>query len=160
MSTIIEELIKKSIFYCEQGASAEMIEKAEDALGLKFADDYKDYLQKFGSESCGGHELTGISEDMELDVVSATEKNFEKNPNVTIPLYVIEETHIDGIVIWQSASGEIYETGYMEAPERIFDSLTEYAATFEDRDAEGEEKEADPDGIGGEDQCDKGITKE
>ena len=48
MSTIIGELNKKSNFYCEQGASAEMIKNAEEALGLKFADDYKEYLQQYG----------------------------------------------------------------------------------------------------------------
>ena len=133
MSTIIGELNKKSNFYCEQGASAEMIKNAEEALGLKFADDYKEYLQQYGSVSCGGHELTGISEDSEMDVVRVTIKNLEKNQKVSMPLYVVEETHIDGIVIWQSESGEIFKTEYKETPEKIFESLTEYASTFENK---------------------------
>ena len=133
MSRIIEEFSKKSNFYSEKGASVEMITKAEEALGLRFANDYKEYLQQFGSVSCGGHELTGFSEDANLDVVKVTLKNLEKNPNVKIPLYVVEETHIDGIVIWQSESGAIFKTEYKESPERIFKSFTEYVSTFENR---------------------------
>ncbi len=136
MSTLIEELKKKGNFYCEKGASIEMIKKAEEVLNLRFADDYKEYLQQFGSVSCGGHELTGVSEDPELDVVKVTTKNRKKNKNVSMPLYVVEETHIDGRVIWQSETGEIFKTEYKEAPEIIFGSLTEYVATFENRDAD------------------------
>ena len=133
MSAIIEEFNKKSNLYCEKGASIETIEKAEEALGLKFADDYKEYLQQFGSASCGGHELTGISEDASLDVVKVTLNNLEKNQTVKTPLYVVEETHIDGIVIWQAASGTVFKTEYKEAPEKVFESLTEYVSTFESR---------------------------
>ena len=133
MSRIIEEFSYKSNFYSEKGASLEMIVKAEEALGLRFADDYREYLQQFGSVSCGGHELTGVSEDAALDVVKVTLKNLEKNQSVKTPLYVVEETHMDGIVIWQSETGELFKTEYKEAPEKIFESLTEYVATFENK---------------------------
>ncbi len=131
MSRLIDEFKKKSYFYSEKGASLEMISKAEEALCLKFADDYKEYLQLYGSVSCGGHELTGFSEDVNLDVVEVTLKNREKNRNMNLPLYVVEETHIDGIVIWQSESGEVFQTQYKEKPERIYESLFEYIETFE-----------------------------
>ncbi len=39
-------------------------------------------------------------------------KNREKNRNVKGHFYVIEETHIDGIVIWQSKSGKVFKTEY------------------------------------------------
>ena len=130
MSTIIEEFRKKSNFYCEKGALEEEIKKAERALGLRFADDYTEYLQQFGSVSCGGHELTEVSEDAELDVVKVTLKNLNRNQKVSLPLYVVEETHMDGMVIWQSESGEVFQTEYEGAPEKIFDSLLEYVSTF------------------------------
>lgn len=133
MSTIIEELNKKSYFYCEKGASLESIMKAEESLGLKFAKDYKEYIQQFGSVSCGGHELTGISEDPSLNVVKVTLKNLKKNQNVKTPLYVVEETNIDGIVIWQAESGEVFKAEYKEVPEKIHESLIEYVATFENK---------------------------
>ena len=100
---------------------------------LRFADDYKEYLHQFGAVSCGGHELTGFSEDANLDVVKVTGKNLESNPNVKMPLYVIEETHIDGIVIWQSQSGEVFKAEYKDTPVKIFESFTEYVSTFENK---------------------------
>ena len=133
MSAIIEEFYKKSHLYVEKGASIETIQKAENLLNLKFADEYIEYLLQFGAVSCGGHELTGFSEEDSLDVVKVTRKNIEKNINVKEPLYVVEETHIDGIVIWQSPAGAIFKTEYKEAPEKIFDSLTEYVSTFENK---------------------------
>lgn len=136
MKSIIEAFKQKSNFYCEKGASAEEIGKAEKALGLKFADDYKDYLRQFGSVSCGGHELTGFSEEESLDVVRVTLENIKKNPKVNMPLYVVEETHIDGIVIWQAPSGEIFQSEYKEVPQKIYESLVDYVSTFEDQSAD------------------------
>lgn len=133
MSRIIDEFHKKSNFYSEKGAYIEIIRKAEEVLGLKFADEYIEYLQLYGAVSCGGHELTGFSEDENLDVVKVTLKNLEKNQNVKLPLYVIEEAHIDGIVIWQSESGEVFITKYEESPEKIYESLSEYVSTFENK---------------------------
>ncbi len=130
MNSIIEELKRKSDFFCEKGASEEEIKHAEGVLGLSFADEYKEYLQQYGSVSCGGHELTGVSADECLDVVRVTIKNLQHNPNIKIPLYVVEETHIDGIVIWQASSGEIFQSEYKEAPQKIYDSLIKYVATF------------------------------
>ena len=131
MSLITEELKKKRDFYCEDGASLEQIENAERELNTKLAEDYKDYVLKFGTVSCGGHEMTGFSSDINYDVVNVTQKNRKSNSHVNDRLYVIEETHMDGIVIWQAESGEIYKTEYKEKPEMIFRSLLEYVATFE-----------------------------
>ena len=130
MNSIIEELKRKSDFFCEKGASEEEIKNAEKTLGLKFSDEYKAYLRQYGSVSCGGHELTGVSADECLDVVRATLKNRQHNPKIKMPLYVVEETHMDGIVIWQAGSGEIYQSEYKEAPRKIYNSLFEYVATF------------------------------
>lgn len=131
MSSLSEEFKQKSNFYYEKGASIEEIEKAERDLGLRFSAEYREYLQQFGSVSCGGHELTGLSEDANLDVVRVTIANRNKNQNVSDALYVIEETHIDGIVIWQDESGVIYQAEYKEAPEKAYDSLKEYVSSFE-----------------------------
>ena len=132
MSLIIEDLKKKRDFYCEEGATVEQIENAERELGLQFAEDYKEYLEQFGSVSCGGHELTGFSADAELDVVKVTIENRKRNANIDKLFYVIEETHIDGITIWQTESGEIYEADYKDKPKKLYESLAEYVATFED----------------------------
>ncbi len=41
-------------------------------------------------------------------------------------LYVIEQTHIDDIVIWQSEAGEIYQTVGGLKPEKIADGIIDY----------------------------------
>ena len=131
MESIRDAFEGKSNFYCEKGVSAEDIKKAEAIIEMPFADDYKEYLSQFGAVSCSGHELTGFSEDRSLDVVKVTMENRKKNPSITDPLYVIEETHMDGIVIWQSSSGEVFQAGYKESPHKIHESLVDYIASFE-----------------------------
>lgn len=122
---LVEEIKSKPNFYAEKGASALQIEQAELSLGLDFALDFKECLCEFGAISVDGHELTGFSADKNLDVVQVTQNNRKKH-NVGNNLYVIEETHIDGIVIWQSSSGEIYQTTPEKQAIRICNSLKEY----------------------------------
>lgn len=130
MSTISESFESKRDFYCERGASIEEIESAEKNLNLVFADDYKEYLRRYGSVSCAGHELTGISEDENLDVVKATILNHKRNHIIPETYYTVEDTHIDGIVIWQIESGEIFQADYNMEPVKIHNSLAEYISTF------------------------------
>lgn len=125
MNELIEAMRCESNFYAEKGVSAIQIEQAETALGLKFALDFKECLREFGAVSFGGHELTGFSADPNLDVVKVTQKNWSKN-NVGKNLYVIEEAHIDGIVIWQDADGIVYETTPKSEAKKIAQSLAEY----------------------------------
>lgn len=127
MNELIDALRCKPNFYAEKGVSAIQIEQAEKVLGLKFALDFKDCLREFGAVSFDGHELTGFSADPNLDIVKITQKNRAKN-NVGKALYVIEETHIDGIIIWQSHDGAIYETAPYLMPKKIAKSLREYIA--------------------------------
>ena len=126
MSIIFDELKDRQDFYFEDTVSMEKIKMAEEKLGLQFADDYKEYVTHYGTISWNGHELTGISCDINLDVVAVTEKQWNRNLLVEHILYVIEEAHIDGIVIWQSNTGEIFQTSPNTKPKKISDSLTEY----------------------------------
>lgn len=131
MSDIIEAFNGKRDFYHEKGAARAEIDKAEKKLGVIFSSDYREYLMEYGAVSCAGHELTGISSEPASDVVALTLENKRKNPNIKESLYVIEETHIDGIVIWQSESGDILQSEYKEAPQKIFGSLCDYIRSFE-----------------------------
>ena len=126
MSAIVDLLKSKQFFICKSSVAPDEIENAEKALGVSFATDYKEYIQECGTASYDGHELTGISNDLNLDVISITTKNLQRNPNIDIPLYVIEETHIDGIVIWQAPDQKVYQTGMKSKPVQIAESLTDY----------------------------------
>lgn len=125
MSNLFEKIRCKPDFYAETGATVSQIEQAEKSLGLSFALDYKEYLYEFGAVSFGGHELTGFSTDINLDVVEVTKKNWGKH-NVGKNLYVIEEAHIDGIVTWQNEVGYVYQTSPSSLPVKIANSLFEY----------------------------------
>ena len=126
MENIIDMLKKKYNFCSLKGATEEEIRATEQALGLTFAKDYRVYLQAFGLVSFQGHELTGIIKSPRLSVLEQTTAERTNNPHVPDDLYVIEVTNIDGIVIWQKSSGEIYKTIYGGSPVLICKSLSEY----------------------------------
>lgn len=126
MNSIIEILQTKRGFLSGDGVSEKEIEKAEKKIGVKFADSYKEYLRTFGIAAYSGHELTGISKSKRTDVAEVTLKEREYNRNVPEDLYVIEETNMEGIVIWQSSEGEIYRTDLDSKPKKVAKSMEEY----------------------------------
>ena len=127
MENIIEVLKAFDDLSAGNGASKEQIDSASKSLDLAFAEDYLMYLREFGLAYANGHELTGIGVIPRNDVVSVTLEK-RKLPHVeTIPAdwYVIEDTNIDSIVIWQSSKGLIF----MESPgsiKQIYTSMAEY----------------------------------
>ncbi len=125
MSIIVETLKSKLLLNSPNIVSEEEIYNAEEILSLKFAKEYKDYLSEFAYAVFDGHELTGICKISRLNVVDVTleERNYNNVPN---DWYVIEQANIDGIVIWQSKTGEIYQTAPNSEPIKLCDSLSEY----------------------------------
>lgn len=126
MSDIIKEINKKNNVFKIGKISKDKIVSAENMLGLNFANEYKKYLCEFGVASYEEHELTGICDSKRLNVVDVTLEEKQYNNNVPDDFYVIEQAHIDGIVIWQSEKGEIFQTYPNGKPIKIFDSLAEY----------------------------------
>ena len=123
MSDIINVLKSQKHFYSKAGVSGTEIQRAEDDLQLKFTAEYAQYLAAFGADSVNSHEFTGLGISPRLDVVAVTLGEREKNPNVPHDLYVIEQLHIDDVVIWQSSDGSVYQTIGTSAPVKICDSL-------------------------------------
>ena len=52
----------------------------------------------------------------------------KKNVNIPLDLYVVEELQIDGIIIWQSEDGKVFQTVCNGKPEMINSSLADYIA--------------------------------
>ena len=100
--------------------------KAESALGVKFSDDYRRYIKAFGCMAIGSREFTGISKLANYDVVSITTSQRKYITDTPSDWYVIEQLNIDGIVIWQSASGEVFQTSPNTEPKKICDSFADY----------------------------------
>lgn len=107
-------------------ATDSQISDAESKLKVSFADDYKAYLKEFGAIMADGIELSGIAKSKHRSVVSLTEQERALNPNVSHTMYVIENTCVDGIIIWQDTKGKIYQTKPESKPKKIADSLVEY----------------------------------
>lgn len=126
MSDIIKRIQTKPNFCMLSGASLEQIEQAEKALSLKFADEYREYLTAFGVASIYGHEFTGICSSSRLNVVSVTISERINNSTASTNWYVVEQANIDGIVIWQSSTGEVWQTVPNKPPEKLCRSLCEY----------------------------------
>ena len=107
-------------------ASGTQITDAELQLRVSFADEYKDYLSAFGAIIADGIELTGIAKSEYRNVVELTKKEWELNPRVPHTRYVVENTCIDGIIIWQDTNGTVYQTSPNTDPKKIAQSLEEY----------------------------------
>lgn len=127
MKNIIEVLRASDELMAGKGASMEQIEAASKALGASFAEDYLLYLQEFGLAYVNGHELTGIGIIPRNDVVSVTleKRALQHVREIPEDWYVLEDTNIDSIVIWQATDGHVY----MESPgmiKQICTSMAEY----------------------------------
>lgn len=108
------------------GVSESEIKKAERALKLSFADDYREYLLNFGCISFTGTEMTGLCKSEYKNVVNATKETWEQEEQVPHNMYLIENTAMDGILLWQDSSGSVYVTKPYQRPKRYASSLLEY----------------------------------
>lgn len=114
------------MFFAKGSVDAGEIKKAEEDLQVSFSQEYIDYVTEYGFITWRGHELTGICQAKRLNVVDVTQEERENNPEISNNLYVIEQTHIGNIVIWQDEIGTIFRTDYQSQPKKIAESLREY----------------------------------
>ena len=108
-----------------KGVDKSSIEAAEGALGVSFSKEYRAYLECYGIAAVNGHELTGICKSDRTNVVAVTQsaKRIHETAN---DWYVVEETNIDGIVIWQASDGTVYQTAPNAKAKKLCASLAEY----------------------------------
>lgn len=102
---------------------------AEISLRLSFSDEYKEYLEAFGAVSAFGIELTGLISVEYRNVVSVTKEEWMLNPKIPHTMYVIENTCVDGIIIWQDTNGLIYQSSPASEPRQIALSLADYISS-------------------------------
>ena len=123
---IIEVIKSLSDMLSSKPATENQITNTEQQLGLRFSKEYREYLAEFGIVKAHGIELTGISEAEYCNVVYLTKQERDLNPNISNNMYVIENTCIDGVIIWQDTQGFIYLTQYDSEPKKIAESLVDY----------------------------------
>lgn len=126
MANIVNTIRELSNLLPLKSASRTEITDAELQLRMIFSDEYKVYLSTFGAIMADGIELTGISKAEHRNVVPVTKQEWELNNNVPHSMYVVENTGIDGVIIWQDTSGVIYQTFPNVKPKQIASSLNEY----------------------------------
>lgn len=109
-----------------QSVAKKTVRQAEEKLGLRFSNQYREYILKCGTITFNGHEITGISEVAWTNVVNVTLEQRELHPHIPKDWYVVEEAHIDDIIFWQAESGVIYQTSFSSDPIKICDSFEAY----------------------------------
>ena len=126
MYDVIELLQSKGELLTGKAVPKEAVEKIEEKLGVSFANDYKKIVSTYGFVCVDGHEITGITNAKRLNVYEVTIKERENVACDMSGMYVIEQTHIDNIVIWQSASGWVYQTNGNHEPVKIAEGIVDY----------------------------------
>lgn len=126
MSQIIDIINNLDNLLPLKPASLDDVENVEIELALPLAEEYKEYLLKFGAIMADDVELTGIAKSKNRDIVQVTKREWEANSKINHKLYVVENLGIDGIIIWQDSSGKIYESRPNHGATQIADSLAEY----------------------------------
>jgi cell wall assembly regulator SMI1 len=130
MMSIIKTFNTLGGFASHKPASENDIAYAEKQLKLKFSEEYCEYLRAFGQADGNGSEFTGITDIDYLNVVSETKVCREFCTQASDNLYVIENTNIDGVIVWQDSSGIVYKTLPGKAPQKIANSFAEYVQTM------------------------------
>lgn len=130
MTKIIELINSLPDLLSLKPATEAEIAEAENQLGLIFSDEYKLYLKNFGAIMADGIELSGIAKSAHRNVVELTKQERKLNPNISADMYVIENTGIDGIMIWQNSNGTIYKSTPNAKPVKIAPSLHTYLMTL------------------------------
>ena len=124
---VINSLGENDELFSVGEVDASEITKAEKTLGVKFAEDFVEYTQKFGSISVGSMELCGIIDDAPyLSTVDRTQEMRELFSDFPKDCYVIESVGIDNAVMVQKSDGKIYQ--FLHGHDLLFaaDSLSEY----------------------------------
>ncbi|MBR4714259.1 MAG: SMI1/KNR4 family protein [Paludibacteraceae bacterium] len=137
---VINSLGENDELYSVGEVDPSKIVEAAETLGVKFAKDFVEYTQKFGSISVGSMELCGIDDEWNCSTVDQTQEMRELYPNFPKDCYVIENLGIDDAVAVQKSDGKVYQfaEGYEEL-EFLADSLGEYLlAGSEKRDERSE----------------------
>lgn len=112
-------------------ATEEDILSAEKKLGLHFSEEYKELLRTFGAVMSEKIEILGICSSRRLNVVDATKRERRLNPEIPGNMYIIENIGIDGALMMQSETGEVYITRPELAPIKKYDSLTSFVENLD-----------------------------
>ena len=106
-------------------STLEQIRKAENILGMKFPEEYSDYLIVYGSISFNNISWTGLNTINELNVVDKTLKERSENSAFPKKFFVLEDLHKNNKKIIVNEEGQVYiiQGNQMD---KLYNSLEEY----------------------------------
>lgn len=125
MADFVNILSAKGDFVSLRGTTTADINAAEQELQVRFTKEYRKFLMVCGIASAAGHEFVGICGSPRMGVVAVTNAARIANPHVSTDWYVVEQTNIDGITIWQAPDGGVYQVAGGRV-KRLCNSLSEY----------------------------------
>ena len=131
MGTLDKVISKRTDVDSSGPVDEKEIKKSEAELDLRFSKEYSEYLKNYGQISIEGHEFTGMKCAKYLDVVQATKEEWGLDAEISREWYVVEQSGIDGIVIWQDFKGKIYQSSPTTKAFKLADSLADYIASRE-----------------------------
>lgn len=102
------------------------INAAEEKLNLRFASDYKEMVEYLGALVYKNIEICGIVPYPSLDVVKCTLHARETDAAFPQSMYVISESHIDGLLVLQNSKGDIFQYLPTQYTKKIFKSLSDF----------------------------------
>ena len=129
MSKILEKIDSFKRKRYTGGVSVDIIEEAEKTLSVTFANEYKDILTNYGFLFVKGEEFLGLDSNS-YDIVKATLEARDEYVDFPTGMYVIENIAIDGILLIQDATGNIYFFQTNSPLQKVKSSICEYLDTL------------------------------
>jgi hypothetical protein len=127
--TIVDQLkYKNKLSQCTK----DEIDEAEQELGLVFADEYKELLLGYGSLETKHLLISSTLKNISVNVVTLTQQIRSIYDNLPKDLYVIMDSGVDGIIIFQDSKGKIYETSHDDTIMEAYDSLAHFISDIEE----------------------------
>lgn len=126
--SVINELAEQEELFSIGEVEYSKIEAAQEALGVVFAKDFVEYVQKFGAIEIGFIELCGVTENKDDSVVERTQEMRSCYANFPKDCYMIEDIGMEGAVHVQFPDGKVYQYWDDDEEELMFvaNSLGEY----------------------------------
>ena len=125
MSLWIEKIRANNLYKFAKPAEISTIRDAEKELSLSFSSDYIEFLHNIGACICFEHEINGLTDTNILNVISLTKEQKALYPQTSSSWYAIEDTHMDGMIIWQDSNGCIYQAAPNDPPKKIASCLSD-----------------------------------
>lgn len=130
MKEIIERIKEKTKLYHAAGCSVEQIIAAERQLGLRFSDEYRNYVLQYGAISFGAHEFTGLNVDAYIDVIAVTKQEREARDRFPLDCIVVQQLGIEGLILVQDEDGVVYQLDETDQRKYVADSFAAYLTTL------------------------------